>query len=238
MTGSDDARAPRPPARPAPGSSASDRAALRLAGVWALVAAVLLVVPAGPLGVRITAAVVLWHVAVVVHVAVRRDAAWRSAYALVAPMSLLLVLPDHFLAVGLGTIRFPDTGAAFVGAVPVFMAGMWAVPLAAVVLAGRAAERRAGAAWGVAAGTALGLAIFLASEATSGVLPLWEPVGVPMWGPVAPYVVPAEAILSATAVLADQWSRGRSLVSVVLAGAFVVQAYVGGLAVGWLALGR
>lgn len=221
----------------APGSSASDRAALRLAAAWAAGTAVLLVLPTGALGVRIGLAVALWHVAVVAHVAVRRDTAWQSAYALVAPMSVLLVLPDHFLAVGLGTIVFPDTGAPFVGAVPVFMAGMWAIPLAAVVLAGRAAERRKGALWGIAAGTAVGLAFFLAAEATSGVLPLWEPVGVPLWGAVAPYVVPAEAILSATTVLADQWSRGRSFGFVLLAGAFVVQAYVGGLALGWLALG-
>ena len=187
---------------------------------------------------RVLAAVVLWHVAVVVTAAVRRDAAWASAYALVAPMSLLLVLPDQFLAVGLGTITFPDTGAPFAGRIPVFMAGMWAIPLAAIVLAGRAAERRAGPAWGVAAGTLVGMILFVSSEALSGALPIWEPVGVPMLGPVAAYVLPAEAILSATVVLADQWARGRPAVQRVLAGAFVVQAYVGGLAVGWLLLGR
>jgi hypothetical protein len=191
---------------------------------------------------RILAAVVAWHVAVVATAALRRDAAWASAYALVAPMSLLLVLPDQFLAVGLGTITFPDTGAPFVGQIPVFMAGMWAIPLAAIVLAGRAAERRAGPrtgpAWGVATGTLVGLFLFVSSEALSGALPIWKPVGVPMLGPVAAYVLPAEAILSATVVLADQWARGRPTVQRVLAGAFVVQAYVGGLAVGWVLLGR
>ena len=59
-----------------------------------------------------------------------------------------------------------------------------------------------------------------------------------MWGPVAAYVLPAEAILSATTVLADRWARGRPVWQRVLAGAFVVQAYVGGLALGWLLLGR
>ncbi len=220
------------------GSSASDRAALLTTVGWSVAAAGLLAVPALPMGLRILAAVVLWHVVVVTVGTVRRDDAWASAYTLVAPMSLLLVLPDDFLAVGLGTIAFPDTGAPFLDRIPLFMAGMWAIPLSAIVFSGRAAERRAGPVWGVVAGTVVGLAIFSASEALSGALPIWEPVGVPMWGPLAAYVLPAEAILSATTVLADRWARGRPVWQRVLAGAFVVQAYVGGLAVGWLLLGR
>ena len=220
-----------------PGSAASDRAALWLAAAWAAATATLLAVPAGPVGVRVLAAVAAWHVAVLVGLAVRRDAAWRSAYGLVAPMSVLLVLPDQFIAV-LGTIVFPDTGAPFVGRIPLFMAGMWAIPLAAVVLAGRAGERRGGPRAGVAAGTLLGLAVFVGAEATSGVLPLWHAVGVPMAGPLAPYVLPAEAVLCATTVLADQHVRGRPVAVAVLAGALVVQAYTGGLALGWLLLGR
>lgn len=222
----------------APGSPASDRAALLTTAAWSAAAAGLLAVPALPMGLRILAAVGLWHAAVVTIGTVRRDEAWASAYGLVAPMSLLLVLPDEFLAVGLGTITFPDTGAPFLDRIPLFMAGMWAIPLAAIVFSGRAAERRAGPVWGVAVGTLVGLALFASSEALSGALPIWEPVGVPMWGPLAAYVLPAEAILSATTVLADRWARGRPAWQRVLAGALVVQAYVGGLAVGWLLLGR
>ncbi len=222
----------------APGSSASDRAALLLTAAWTLATAALLAAPAGPLGMRILAAVVLWHVAVVSVGVWRRDAAWRSAYALVAPMSVLLVLPDEFLAVGLRTIAFPDTGAPFVGQIPVFMAGTWAIPLSAIVLAGRAAERRGGPVWGVAAGAALGLAVFAASEALSGVLPIWTPVGVPMWGPVAAYVLPAEALLAAATVWADHYARGRSVLARLGVGAGVVLAYAGALAAGWLLLGR
>ena len=220
----------------APGSPASDRAALALTAAWAAVTGVLLAVPVGALGVRVLAAVALWHVAVVAVGVWRRDAAWRSAYALVAPMSVALVLPDHFLAVGLGTIVFPDTGAPFWGAIPIFMAGMWAIPLGAVVLVGRAADR--GGASGVLVATLVGLAVFAAAEAASGVLPLWRPVGVPMWGPVAAYVLPAEAVLCATVVVADRWARDRPTAARLVAGALVVQAYTGGLALGWLALGR
>ena len=56
--------------------------------------------------------------------------------------------------------------------------------------------------------------------------------------PLAAYVRPAEATLSATPVLADRWARGRPVWQRALAGAFVVQAYAGGLAIGWLLLGR
>ena len=220
----------------APGSAASDRAALALTAAWAAVTVGLLAAPVGALGVRVLAAVVLWHVAVVAVGLWRRDAAWRSAYALVAPMSVALVLPDHFLAVGLGTIVFPDTGAPFWGAVPAFMAGMWAIPLGAVVLAGRAAERRGGR--GVLWATLVGLPVFVAAEAASGVLPLWRPVGVPMWGPVAAYVLPAEALLCAATLWADRASEGHALQTRVAAGWLVVILYAGALALGWLALGR
>lgn len=221
-----------------PGSPASDRAALALSAAWALATGALLAAPVGPVGMRILAAVVLWHVAVVAVGVWRGDAAWRSAYVLVAPMSVLLLLPDQFLAVGLHTIAFPDTGAPFVGRIPVFMAGMWAIPLSAIVLAGRAAERRGGPAWGVAAGTVLGLAVLASSEALSDALPIWTPVGVPMWGPVAAYVLPAEALLAAATVWADQITRGRSRLARLAIGAGVVLTYIGALAVGWLFLGR
>ncbi len=113
----------------APGSAASDRAALLLSAVWALATAALLATPVGPLGVRILAAVVLWHGAVVA-------------------------------------------------------------------------------------------------------------VGVPTWGPLAVYVLPAEALLAAATVWADQITRERSLLARLAVGGGVVLAYVGALAVGWLLLGR
>lgn len=207
-----------------------------MTAAWAVATGALLAAPVGALGVRILAAVALWHVAVVAAGVWRRDAAWRSAYALVAPMSVALVLPDHFLAVGLETIVFPDTGAPFWGAVPVFMAGMWAIPLGAVVLVGRAVDRRGGR--GALVATLVGLVVFAVAEATAGVLPLWRPVGVPMWGPLAAYVLPAEAVLCASVVWADRWSRERHTWARLVAGALVVQAYTGGLALGWLALGR
>ena len=232
---------------PHDGSAASDRAALVLLGAWSAATGLLLLVPVGALGGRVLVAVVVWHVAVLA-VAARRDSgrpdrAWLSAYALVAPMSLLLVLPDWVLAVGLGTIVFPDTGAPYVGAIPVFMAGMWAVPLAVVVLVGRAAQRARGAAAGLAAGTAAGLAVFAASEATLWALPVWEAVDVTEVAHVALYVLPAEAVLCATAVLADQRLRHlpldvRGLAVRALTGAFLVQAYAGGLVIGWLLLER
>lgn len=191
--------------RTRPDTSASSHVAVRrwLVGfaAFAVIAVVGLAVPIGSLGWRILALVILFHVGTVV--LARRtgdDLLWRS-WCVLAPLSLLMVLPDWFLSAELARLNFPDTGAPFIGTVPLFMAGMWTIALLPPVLAGTVVAQRHGPAIGAAAAGGAGLVMFWAAELFAPLIPLWEPVGVAMVGGIATYVILPEIVLSASAYL-------------------------------------
>jgi hypothetical protein len=150
---------------------------------------------------------------------------------------VLLVLPDWFLSAELGTLVFPDTGAPFVGTVPVFMAGMWTMALFPLVLLGDAVESRGRPRAALVAVAVAGLALFWAAELLAPVIPLWEPVGVRLVGGVAAYVLPAEVVLAVAGWLlvreVDSRPRVRTRAGVVL----LPFCYLGLLATGYQVLG-
>ncbi|MDQ1249697.1 MAG: hypothetical protein QG597_4073, partial [Actinomycetota bacterium] len=166
---------------------------------FALLAAVGLAVPIGDLGVRILVLVLTFHVGVVAMARRTRDRVLMTAWAVLAPMSLLMVLPDWFLSAQVGSLVFPDTGGPFIGTVPLFMAGMWTIALLPVVLTGLVVGGRHGVTIGAATAAGVGFALFWAAEVAAPLIPLWEPVGVAMVGGIASYVIVPELVLSAAA---------------------------------------
>lgn len=213
------------------------RLAVLFHAVFAGVALVVLAVPVGSTGVAVLALVVTYHVALLL--TARRPPAqgWTTAWLVLAPLSVLMVLPDWFLSSVLGSLAFADTGAPFVGTVPVFMAGMWVLALFPLVLVAALAEQRLGERAALAVVAAAGLALFWGAEVLAPVVPLWQPVGVPTVGGVAAYVLPAEVLLSVGAwllVRGTRWRRpGVTAVGVVM----LPLVYLGALAVGYQALG-
>lgn len=213
------------------------RAALAFHAVVAGVAVGVLALPWPDLGWRVTAIVVGYHVGMLVVGRRSIGSGWTTAWLVLAPLSVLMVLPDWFLSSVLGTLEFADTGAPFVGTVPVFMAGMWVMALFPLVLVAAAVEQRAGPVAGATAVALAGLVLFYGAELIAPIVPLWEPVDVPMVGAVAAYVLPAEVLLSVGAwlVLRGALWRARSVTAV---GVMVLPVvYTGALALGYQAFG-
>jgi hypothetical protein len=227
---------PLPPSDPLPGLDAPRPALLLVAGTTAITLGVL-ALPWPSLGVRLTVVVVAFHLAVLA--ASRRPglAGWADAWLVLAPLSVLMVLPDWFLSAELGTLAFPDTGAAHLGTVPVFMAGMWTMALFPLVVVGAVVERRSGPRAAVVAVAVSGLALFWAAEALAPVIPLWEPVGVRLVAGVAGYVLPAEVVLAVAAWLLVRGVRVRSRGWTAVGVALLPMVYLGLLATGYQLLG-
>lgn len=195
---------------------------LGLAG-FALVAGVVLVLPIGALGWRILLLVLLFHFGLVMLAHRTGDEYLWRAWTVLAPLSVVMVLPDWFLSAVLGSLEFPDTGGPFIGTVPLFMAGMWTIALIPIVLVGALVEQRTGTAaesGGAATGDSRGMAVaavdrgllmgataaaiaglifFWVAELVAPSIPIWQPVDVPLFAGVAAYVLLPEAILSAAA---------------------------------------
>lgn len=173
---------------------------------FAVLAGVGLALPFGALGWRILLLVVVFHVGLVVLARRTGDEFLWRAWTVLAPLSVVMVLPDWFLSAVLGSLEFPDTGGPFIGTVPLFMAGMWTIALLPIVLVGALVAQRVALADGggtrsLAAGSAAaavaGLVFFWAAELVAPSIPIWQPVDVPMFVGVAAYVLLPEAVLSA-----------------------------------------
>ena len=196
-------------------------------GFAVLCAAALLVAGERP-GPAILALTVLYNIALPIACHFRGDRDSLAAWRFLLPLSVLMVLPDAFLAAHLKVLVFPDTGAPFLGPVPLFMAGLWVVPLFLVLQAG---ER-----WGAAGAALASLVIFTLAEATLWAVPVWQARDVAQIGHVAVYLVVPETVLGVSAWLAWRATRHAGPAIRTLAAASVMVLYLGNCALFWFLL--
>ena len=207
-------------------------------GVFLAAGAGLLLADVGAIGARILLFGVAYAVAVPLWARRRGHTEWIEIWSFLLPLSLLQVLPDAFLARVLGTLVFPDLGVPQVLDVSLFMAFLWLLPLFLCVHLGRRLEATGMPDWAVFwAVAAVSLVLFAASEATLTLVPVWQAIGVRSVGPVALYVLPAEAFLGATAWLAERLTRRAGTLPRLGAAVAVMVLYLGGLSLGYLFLG-
>lgn len=206
-------------------------------GVFAVVVVLVLLLPVAPTGIEVLALVIGYNIAVPVLARRWQDDELWITWAVLAPMSVLMVLPDWFLSAILGSITFPDTGSPFVGTMPVFMAGMWTIALLPVMMLGRDVEARRGAPTAFTAVTLVGLALFTVAERLAPGIPLWEPLGVTEVLGVAVYVLAPEAALCVATYALVRGARQRPVVATAAGIVAVPFMYLGMLASSYQFLG-
>lgn len=186
--------------------------------------------PAGYYGLSIAGLVLGYHVALIGAALAYGRSEWLRLWAFLLPLSLLQVVPDWILAELIGSLRFHDHGIPRIGAVPVYMAGMWMIPLFFCVRAADALGT--GPVRPLIAG-ALALLLFGSSEWYAAPLGIWQAVGVQQeWLGIAFYVIPAEVLLGMAAWWGYHRTGGNALESVLVAAAISV-LYTGALITGW-----
>jgi hypothetical protein len=217
--------------------NAEVRDALAVHALFTVAAVAAVFAPLGALGLRLCAVTAL-YAALMLGVAFTRQPGFVSILRLVMPLSVFQVLPDWFLSAQLHVLHFADTGAPRIGTVPVFMAGLWTVPLFLTVLCAQqvAARRPEGDGLAALVGAAVATALFVGSEATLWAVPIWEARGVTQVAHVALYVIAPEALLGWATVVAWRETRTRSFVRAVGAAALVSTLYTGALALAYFLL--
>jgi hypothetical protein len=154
---------------------------------------------------------------------------WLDLWLFLLPLSVFQVVPDWMLSQLLGILQFPDVGAPRIGTVPVYMAGMWVIPLFwALWPAGRS----------VPGAAVLALLIFGASEWAAPLIRLWAPEHVRTSFGIAHYVLLPEALLGGAAAVAFRWSLDRGFAARVSAAAAVSLFYSGALVISYFLLER
>jgi hypothetical protein len=210
--------------------SRADRDAVVLHAAFLAISLLVLLMPLGlATGWRILALVILYNAALPLLAWRRGHAEWLSIWAFLAPLSVVQIFPDWFLTAQLNILAFPDTGAPFIGAVPLFMAGLWTIALFPLVWIGRRVQAERGRLLALIAVAAAALVMFLAAEATFWMVPVWYAQNVQMVAQVAVYVLPPEILLSLAAFIAYDATRERALALRLSAAFAVMLFYLGGL---------
>jgi uncharacterized membrane protein len=204
----------------------SERDALVFHLAFALLAFVVLRLAEPALGLRISVLVVVYNLMLPAYAQWRGHDEWLDLWLFLLPVSLLQVLPDWLLASVFNVLVFPNTGSAHIGGVPVFMAGMWVIPLFMLVMTERALTPRFGRVAGVL-GTLLASAlIFLSAEALAWRIPIWSAQNVTQWQGVALYLVPALLLLGPVTAAAYAVCLRRALWERLAAAALIMLFYM------------
>ena len=191
-------------------------------GLYALICAVaLLGWPQADRGLLLGALVLAYHLGLLASLAASGDHSGLRLWLFLLPLSIFMVLPDWWLVAQADVLRFIDHGLPRIGPVPLYMAGMWVIPLYVCL---RLVEGRPAGAWW-AAGFAL--LIFGAAEALAPTLGLWAPQNVAGLGGTALYILPVETWLGGASYAAWQLVDGRGRALAIGTAAGLMLSYVG-----------
>jgi hypothetical protein len=180
--------------------------------VFAAVALLALIIPSAmPVGPRLYGLVILYNIMVPVVAWRRRHHEWLMLWLFLVPLSLLQIFPDWFLASELGVIIFPDTGSSRIGDIPLFMGGLWTIPLFIIVLTGRRIEARFTRKLALLSVCIASAILFVGSEAILWQIPIWHATGVTVIFHVAIYLIIPEILLGLSTFLAFEASYLRAL---------------------------
>ena len=196
--------------------------------LFAVVAAAVLLFPAAVgISARLLVVVISYNIMIPLVALQRGHTEWIRIWLFAFALSILQIWPDWYLSAELGVLAFPDDGFLMIGAVPAYMAGLWAIPLFAIIYVGQLVQRRWADKWVLVIVGTLTLAIFGSAEATMWMLPSWYAVGVTMIGHVAVYIIVPEIVLGLSTYITYDIVRERPLWMIAIAAVLVMILYLG-----------
>lgn len=217
----------------------SEKRVLLVHSVFALAAISLLLSPAGPAtGIRVLVLVAVYNAALLILGLAWNHKRWLDILSFAVPLSILQVLPDWYLSSRAGTLEF-SADSPRVGTVPVFMAGMWTLPVfVSIFLAVRIRKR-----WPVVSrmvasllGGMAAFSIYALSEIVLTRMPLWTAKNVAVFEGAALYVLPAEFVFAMFTVHAYFVSETQPWIVRLSYSAVAMLVYTGALSISLLFL--
>jgi hypothetical protein len=188
----------------------SDRDLILLHIVFSLLCVVVLYFLSNvAIGVRLLFLVIAYNTLVPLVGKFRNHTNWLSIWVFVFPLSLLLVFPDWYLAAQLNVIVFPDSGFLSIGTIPIYMAGLWAIPLFIIVYIGDRISQKKSMPITYLTVAILSLTIFGISEETLWALPAWYAQNVTRIGHVAIYIIIPEIMLGISTFIGYNQTREK-----------------------------
>jgi hypothetical protein len=170
--------------------------------IFAVLAAAVVSLPLGTeAGWKLLLLVIAYNVMIPAVGYMRGHLEWLGIWLFVFLISIMQVVPDWFLSAQLDVLAFPVDGSPTIGTVPLYMAGLWSIPLFVLVYIGCRIEEKKSQVLALAAVMLLSLVVFTLAEETMWMLPSWHAQNVATIGHVALYIIVPEILLGASAYI-------------------------------------
>lgn len=177
------------------------------------------------IGARLLVVVILYNVLLPLWSVKRKHPEWLEIWTFTFPLSILQIFPDWFLASQLNVLEFPLDGFPMIGEIPIYMGGLWVIPLFLIVLIGLESEKKKGVEFGFFAVLIMSLLLFGGSEATLWMLGSWSAVNViGMIGHVAAYIIIPEILLGLSTYIGFMYLRDKTIWAR-LTGAYAIMVF-------------
>ncbi|MFW9918868.1 MAG: DUF6989 domain-containing protein [Candidatus Thorarchaeota archaeon] len=178
------------------------------------------------IGARLLIVVILYNILLPLWAQVRDHKEWLEVWTFVFPISVLMIFPDWFLASQLEVLSFPVDGFPMIGAVPIYMAGLWVIPLFLIVYTGLLVREK-GVPMTTVSILIMSLLLFGGSEATLWMLGSWYAHDVLMIGNVAIYIIIPELILGLSTYIGYLMTRKMAILHRLVMAFIIMVMYIG-----------
>jgi len=195
--------------------------------IFSVLAAITLLapIPTATISGKMLVLVIVYNALIVVEFYNKGYEDWKSIWIFVFILSLLMVFPDWYLAETLGALQFPVDGFTMIGgAVPIYMAGLWAIPFFIILFIGIQVQKRKSAKLAFIVISILSVLIFALAELTLVYLPSWSATVSGMTGNLAWYIIIPEMFLGLSTFICYNIVKDKK-VWIKLAGAFTVMIF-------------
>ncbi len=194
--------------------------------IFGVIAAITLLFPfSAAISGKLLALVIIYNGLIIIEFYGKGYDDWKSIWIFSIILSLLMVLPDWYLAETLGALQFPDDGIPMIGgAIPIYMAGLWTIPFFIIVFIGKEVQKRKSekVAYGIV--SIISILIFILAELTLVYLPSWTATVVGMTGNLAWYIIVPELLLGLSAFFCYNIVKDKQIWMKAL-GAFIVMIF-------------
>ncbi|MFW9967911.1 MAG: DUF6989 domain-containing protein [Candidatus Thorarchaeota archaeon] len=206
--------------------------------VFAALCIGVLLMPGVVIGAKMLSLVAAYNILVPLTAYLRGRRDWLPLWFYALVISIFQIFPDWFLAAQLETITFPDDGFFMIGPVSAYMAGLWAIPLFAILFVGLKVKQQRSYKIAYLVVIILTLSIFGLAEETMWMLPSWSAQNVAMVGHVAVYIVIPEILLGLSTLISFELVREKPIWLWIIGAFTVMILYLGNVSFFYLLIER
>ncbi|TFG27892.1 hypothetical protein EU527_17985 [Candidatus Thorarchaeota archaeon] len=197
--------------------------------IFSVIAAITLLFPfGGAVSAKVLILVIIYNGLVILEFYGKGYEDWQSIWLFSFILSLLMVFPDWYLAETLGALQFPNDGFPMVGgSIPLYMAGLWAIPFFIILFVGNEFQKRKSLqlAYGIVG--ILSVLIFALAELTLVYLPSWTATVNGMTGNLAWYIIIPELFLGLSLFICYNFIKDKRFLMKILGAFTVMILYIG-----------